>query len=252
MFISDINQVSQAAAGKAEVCRKHAGKYLLRSIMAGFYIMVAVMLSNVTAAVVYPVSPEWGKVFSALLFGIAIILVVFIGAELFTGNNLTMAIGFYHRKVSAGDVCRVWLVSYIGNFIGTSFMSALFVASGASRAALTEYYSSFIYGKLATPALQLFLRGVLCNFLVCLAVWTGTRLKSESGKMVIMFCVIMTFVLAGFEHCVANMGTFSIAWMMFEDIKILDILRHMLLVTAGNMVGGAILFALPLKLMSTK
>lgn len=252
MYISDIERVAVAAAGKAAVCRNHAGKYWVRSIMAGFYIVVAVILSNVTAAVLYPVAPEWGKVLSSLLFSIAIILVVFIGGELFTGNNMTMAIGFYDKKVNAWDVCRVWVNSYIGNFIGAFILSAIFVASGASKGILTDYYSTFIYAKLAISPLQLFLRGIMCNFLVCLAVWTSTRLKSESGKMIIMFCVIMTFVVAGFEHCIANMGIFSVAWMLFDDISILEILKHMLFVTVGNMVGGAVLLALPLKLMSTE
>lgn len=252
MYNSDIHQVAGAAAKKAAVSRKEAGKYWIRAIMAGFYIVVAVLLSHVTAAVLYPVAPEWGKVVSSLLFSIAIILVVFIGGELFTGNNMTMAIGFYDRKVSLREVGRVWGISYIGNFLGTFVLSVIFVGSGASKGILTDYYSSFIYTKLAVSPLQLFLRGILCNFLVCLAVWTGTRLKSESGKIIIMICVIMTFVIAGFEHCIANMGIFSIAWMLLDNISLLQIAQHMLFVTAGNIIGGAVLLALPLKLMSTE
>ena len=70
---------------------------------------------------------------------------------------------------------------------------------------ITEVF--IIYTKLDATPMELFIRGVLCNFLVCLAVYTGMKLKSESGKMIMMFCIITAFVLAGFEHCVANMGT---------------------------------------------
>lgn len=100
-------------------------------------------------------------------------------------------------------------------FCGCVFLSFLFVKSGASHQILVDYYNSFLAAKLSAPPMRLFLRGVLCNFCVCLAVLTGTRMKSESGKLIVMFCVIMAFVVSGFEHCVANMGTFSIAYLLF-------------------------------------
>lgn len=76
-------------------------------------------------------------------------------------------------------------------------------------------------------------------------------MKSESGKLVVMFCVIMAFVAAGFEHCVANMGTFSVAYLLLGGINLAAVAKSMIFVTLGNIVGGAILLALPLKLMSS-
>lgn len=250
MYTSDINTAAGAAANKAEICNKHLGKFFIRSIMAGFYIIVAVLLSNVTAAVLYPTYPQFGRILSAFLFSIAIVLIVFIGGELFTGNNMTMALGVYHKSVSVKDMLKVWVFSYIGNFVGTFLLSAIFVFSGSSRDIMKEYFQSFIDGKLAIPAAELVLRGILCNFMVCLAVWTGTRMKTESGKLVVMFCVIMTFVVCGFEHCIANMGTFSIAWLLLDNVSLSLIGRSMFFVTLGNILGGAVLLALPLKLMS--
>lgn len=146
----------------------------------------------------------------------------------------------------------MWLVSYIGNFVGAFFLSFLFVKSGASHQILVDYYNSFLAAKLSAPPMQLFLRGVLCNFCVCLAVLTGTRMKSESGKLIVMFCVIMAFVVSGFEHCVANMGTFSIAYLLFGSINPVLLAKSMICVTLGNIVGGALLLAAPLKLMSAE
>lgn len=252
MYYSDISAVSKTAENKADICNHQLGKFFIRAIMAGFYIVVATILSNVTAAVLYPAYPQFAKILGALLFSIAIILIVFIGGELFTGNNMTMAIGFYNKTCRAADMVKVWIVSYIGNFIGAFTFSALFVASGASRQIMTDYYNSFIFTKLSATPMELLLRGILCNFMVCLAVWTATRMKSESGKLIVMFCVIMTFVVSGFEHCVANMGTFSIGYMLLGGLDLRLILRSMIFVTAGNIIGGAILLALPLKLMSTE
>ena len=83
-----------------------------------------------------------------------------------------------------------------------------------------------------------------------LAAGKGTRMKSESGKLIVMFCVIMAFVVAGFEHCIANMGTFSIAYLLLGGLPMGLVARSMICVTFGNILGGAVLLALPLKLMS--
>ena len=245
-------QMRDKIHGKADICEHYPVKFFIRAIMAGFFIVVATILSNVSAAVLYSTYPQFGKLLGAFLFSIAIVLIVFIGGELFTGNNMTMAMGAYAGTCTWKQVLKVWLVSYIGNFVGAFFLSFLFVKSGASHQILVDYYNSFLAAKLSAPPMQLFLRGVLCNFCVCLAVLTGTRMKSESGKLIVMFCVIMAFVVSGFEHCVANMGTFSIAYLLFGSINPVLLAKSMICVTLGNIVGGALLLAAPLKLMSAE
>ena len=94
------------------------------------------------------------------------------------------------------------------------------------------------------------LRGILCNFLVCLAVWVGAKMKSESGKLIIIFCLIMTFVESGFEHSIANMSTYTIGYLLLGGLELKMVFTSMLFVTLGNMLGGAVLLALPLYLMS--
>lgn len=250
MLTQDVESMAQAAVNKVDLCNKHIGKYFTRAIMAGFFIVVATILSNVSAAVLYPTYPQFAKLLGAFLFSIAIILIVFIGGELFTGNNMTMAMGAYNGNCSVKDVIKVWGISYIGNFVGAFLLSFLFVESGASHQIMVDYYNSFIDAKLSIAPLQLVLRGMLCNFMVCIAVLTGTRMKSESGKLIVMFCVIMAFVVAGFEHCIANMGTFSIAYLLLGGINLGFVAKSMLFVTIGNIIGGAFLLALPLKIMS--
>lgn len=251
MFTQDIDTISSAAVNKVDVCNHHTGIFFVRAIMAGFWIVVAILLSNVTASVLYGRYPEIAKVIGALLFPIAIGLVVFIGGELFTGNNLTMALGFYNKKVSLKNLLKVWGLSYVGNFLGCVVLSLIFTASGAARQTMTAYYRVILPGKMSASTTELFLRGILCNFLVCLAVWTGTRMKSECGKLVLIFCIISCFVISGFEHCIANMGFFTIGYALCPDImSTADVIRNMIVVTLGNIVGGAILLSGPLKLMS--
>jgi len=224
----------------------------MRSIMAGFYIVVATILSNVSAAVLLPTYPQFGKLLGAFLFSIAIVLVVFMGGELFTGNNFVMAIGAYNKTVSVRDLIKVWVVSYIGNFAGAFILSGLFVYSKASHTIMVDYYNSFIYSKISAGSMELLVRGILCNFLVCMAVLVGTKLKTESGKLIIMFCIIMAFVVAGFEHCIANMSTFSIGYMLLGDIGTASVIKSMIMVTIGNMLGGAVLLGVPVQIMKAE
>ena len=201
MLTKDVETMAGAAHGKADICEHYPVKFFIRAIMAGFFIVVATVLSNVSAAVLYSTYPQFGKLLGAFLFSIAIVLIVFIGGELFTGNNMTMAMGAYAGTCTWKQVLKVWLVSYIGNFVGAFFLSFLFV---------------------------------------------------KSGKLIVMFCVIMAFVVSGFEHCVANMGTFSIAYLLFGSINPVLLAKSMICVTLGNIVGGALLLAAPLKLMSAE
>ena len=103
---------------------------------------------------------------------------MFIGGELFTGNNMVMAMGVYTKTCTVKDMLKTWGVSYIGNFVGSFILGGLLVLSNSSHQILVDYYKSFIYSKLAATPMELFVRGVMCNFLVCLAVYTGMKLKS--------------------------------------------------------------------------
>ena len=246
MYIEEIAKLGIAAGEKTEVCRKSPVKYGLRSIQAGVFIVIATMLSQVINATFLTTSPAVGKLIGSIVFSIAIILVVFQGGELFTGNTMTITFGYLLEQCQLRDVLRIWLFNYIGNFIGAAGLSLLFVASGASRPILTEFYNSFFMDKISISPSELILRGILCNFLVCLAVWTGTRMKSESGKIIVIAGIITTFVICGFEHCIANMSTFTIGYLLLDGVSLLTLLQHMFFVTVGNMIGGIFLFALPM------
>lgn len=248
MPYDDVAKFSKAAMAKAATLKDHFGKYFIRSIMAGFFIAVAMIYCNVVNTVFRESDPALGKFLGGLMFSIAVLLIVFIGSELFTGNNFVMAFGAFDKKVTWGQAGKVWLVSYIGNFVGCFVFAGIFVLAGASGTA--DYFASIIPGKLAIPVDQMFFRAVLCNFLVCLAVVCGTRCKDEAAKFLMIVICISGFVISGFEHSIANMAIYTTAWFLVPDLSILDILKSMLIVTLGNMVGGALLLALPLRKMS--
>lgn len=252
MLTNDVESISKYAKAKSDLAKNNPGKYFLRAIMAGFFIVIACILSQVAAAVLYQSYPAFAKLTSSFLFSIAIILIVFVGGDLFTSNTLVLAMGVYNKACTVKDLLRVWIYSYIGNLIGTTFLGFLFYESGSSREILKEYYHSYVTAKLSAAPMELFIRGILCNFMVCLAIVIGVRLKTETGKIIVMFFVIMTFVLSGMEHCIANMGTFTIAALINGGLPMNLVATNLFYATIGNIVGGAVLLALPLKLMSAE
>lgn len=248
MNYEDVQKVSNAAKAKITLLNSNFGKYFLRAIMAGFFIDVAMIFNNVVGNVFSATAPEWGKFLGAIVFAIAVLLISLVGGELFTGNNLVMAFGAYDKKVTWGEVGKVWGVSYLGNLVGCVIFALIFVGAGASGT--KDYFAGYINNKLTIPLGEMFLRAVLCNFFVCLAVLCGIKLKEETAKILMIIICISGFVVSGFEHCIANMGTFTAALAMDPSLSIVQILRNLVVVTAGNMVGAAILLAWPLRKMS--
>lgn len=248
MNYEDVQKVSNAAKAKITLLNNNFGKYFMRAVVAGFFIIAAMIFSNVVGNIFSGESPAWGKFLSACVFALAVLLISMIGGELFTGNNFVMAFGAFDKKVSWKDVGKVWLVSYIGNFIGCVILGLIFVLAGASGTA--DYYASFIPNKLALSDSVMFFRAILCNFFVCLGVLCGIKLKEESSKVPMIILCIAAFVISGFEHCVANMGNFFVAYLLVPGLSLSAMLRSMVIVTMGNIVGGAIALAWPLRKMS--
>lgn len=248
MIHEDVAKVSRAAMAKVSLLNNHFGKYFMRAIMAGFFIIAAMIFSNVVGSIFSVDHPVIGKFLSACVFALAVLLICMIGGELFTGNNFVMAFGAFDKKVKWVDVCKVWGISYVGNFVGCVILGLVFVLAGAAGTA--DYYAAFIPGKLTLPVGVMFFKAILCNFFVCLGVLCNIKLREESAKIVMTILCIAAFVISGFEHCVANMGNFFVAYLLVPNLSLAAMLRSMVVVTIGNIVGGALFLALPLRLMS--
>ena len=244
----DVVKVSNAAKAKVSLLDNHFGKYFMRAIMAGFFIIAAMIFSNVVGSVFSIDYPVFGKFLSACVFAQAVLLICMIGGELFTGNNFVMAFGAFDKQVSWKDVFKIWGISYVGNFIGCVILGLMFVLAGAAGTA--DYYAAFIPNKLALSTSVMFFKAILCNFFVCLGVLCNIKLKEESSKIVMTILCIAAFVISGFEHCVANMGNFFVAYLLVPNLSIAAMLRSMVVVTIGNIIGGALVLAWPLRKMS--
>lgn len=240
-----IETIARTGADKLSFSNQYPLRYFTRACLAGVFIFVGTLLSCVAAAWFYEFSEPVSKLLGALTFSAALILIVLLGGELFTGSNFVMGISLYEQSVKPMGAVRIWILSWIGNFIGIFLICLLLAGSGAARALLTSYLSISVPSKLSMAWYELLIRGMLCNLLVCLGVYTGFRLKSECSKMVVIALVISTFVLAGLEHSIANMAFFTLYTLFIPGANLIGMGWNLLWVTLGNLLGGAVLLGLP-------
>lgn len=187
------------------------------------------------------------RLLGGLAFSLGLILVVVGGAELFTGNNL-IVMAWADGQVSGRAVARNWALVYAGNLLGalgTVVLVHLSGISGIGEGAVSATARGIAEAKVALGPVEAFFRGVLCNVLVCLAVWMCFAAHSVSGKVLAIVFPITAFVALGFEHSVANMYLIPIgALQPGAAIGFGGFLANLVPVTLGNMVGGGVLVAL--------
>jgi len=179
-------------------------------------------------------------------FSLGLVLVTVAGAELFTGNNL-LAMGWADGCIRTRQVLRNWLVACIANFVGAAGLALLVWLSGhadMNGGAVGRAAVRIAMAKTQVPIAEAFFRGVLCNVLVCMAVWMALAGRNVADKVVAIVFPITAFVAAGFEHSIANMYFLPLAMLLGAPIGAAEMARNLVPVVAGNLVGGSVLVAL--------
>ncbi|MDR3355397.1 MAG: formate/nitrite transporter family protein [Synergistaceae bacterium] len=245
IFEEEFLAIAAAARKKADFLSDNPAGYFISSMLAGIYVGFGALVLLTIGGLMD--GAGGAKLLMGGSFSLALSLVIFAGAELFTGSNFIMASGLFERTVSAGGLFRVWLACYIGNWAGSILLAALYWGSGISSDAIVNFIAVTSAAKMNIPPLQLFIRGILCNLMVCLGVWCCYRCKSEGSKLIMIFWCIYAFATIGFEHSVANM-TILTAGMLLphgETVSAGGYFYNILVVTAGNIAGGVLLVAAP-------
>jgi len=192
-------------------------------------------------------APILPRVLTGLTFPVALILILTLGGELFTGNAMIMILGLLGRRVRIIDVLKSWGLSYLGNFLGTHLLALMLWGTGLW---VGDPWNSYITGVAAHKVNDdwgvLFLKGILANTIVTSAYGLATAAEDLGGKIIAVYASIFIFVVAGFEHSIANMffvpaGIFYGAPVYYYDF----LWRNLLPVTLGNIVGASLLIALP-------
>ncbi len=244
MYTDTIDHFANIATNKVEALKQNPLGFFIGSMMAGAYVGFGIILIFVlgTAA-----DPAYQKLVMGTTFGIALTLVVFAGSELFTGHTMYMPIGWLQRKTNGMNLAAVWLFVWIGNLVGSAGLAALFVLGGA--AGMISDSSSFLNqvtsAKMNAPAIELVARAILCNWLVCLALWMSGRTQSDAAKAIVIFWALFAFIASGFEHSVANMTLFSISLLGEhpETVSLYGMTYNLFWVTLGNLLSGSLFMA---------
>ncbi|MDR0838014.1 MAG: formate/nitrite transporter family protein [Oscillospiraceae bacterium] len=234
------------------------GRMLALSLLAGMFIALAGVGSTIASVTV--ASPSLAKLISAAVFPVGLAMVLVAGSELFTGNSL-LIIPVLERQAKVTGMIKNWVFVYIGNLVGGVLVAALSVYSGTfdlfSNAAAVSVIRTAV-AKVSLSFGDALLRGILCNFLVCIAVWISFAAKDVVGKIAGLYLPIMLFVLSGYEHSVANMyyisaGLFAAKNTTYAaaasdagvNLSKLNwgsmFTKNLLPVTIGNIIGGLVL-----------
>ncbi len=243
MHHADHERIAGVAKKKVGYLDTSLGGYLLLSAMAGIYLGFGIALIFSLGGPLAAVASPAVKLVMGASFGIALTLVIFAGSELFTGNNMIGAIGGLSRSVTWGQVIQLNFWSWFGNLIGSLALAWLVVESGVFAKGPTAEMIQKVAGvKMSLGPWELFVRGILCNWLICLAVWTAGRTTNDAAKIMLIFWCLFAFIGIGFEHSIANQSFLGMALFMPHEAAVswAGFWYNQLFVVLGNIVGGGL------------
>lgn len=259
----------KAAVGKAAL---PLGRMVILGMMAGAFIALGGAASSTAVSGIADVG--MARTLAGVIFPVGLIMIVLTGGELFTGNSLLL-MSALDGRITYKNLIRNLLVVYFSNLAGALLIDVLIVYSGnlnLADAGVGAYAVKTAVGKAAITPVRAVTSGILCNILVCVSILAATAARDAAGKIWAIFFPIFAFVVGGFEHCVANMFYLPVGLMAAknpqyanraiealgvtaEQLNGLDawgILRNLLFVTIGNLIGGMLFVAVPCYFINCK
>ncbi|WP_252312194.1 formate/nitrite transporter family protein [Sinobaca sp. H24] len=246
MYKETIHTLNEQGASKSAMLKRSPLVYLLSAVIAGSYVGIGALIMFSLGAPLYDVQSPILDLVVGSTFGIALIIILIGGSDLFTGNNMIMTTSTFSGGTTWKETLGVWGASYFGNAVGALLISLLVLGAGIFQEIPADHYMfSLAAEKISLPWSQLFFQGILCNWIVCLAIWLTLRTESDTAKIIMVLGVILAFVASGFEHSIANMSILGMAWLhdSYSILSFGDIIYNLIPVTIGNMIGGAIFVA---------
>jgi nitrite transporter NirC len=239
-----VEKAAEAGVRKAALLQEDPLRYMLRAVGAGMGLTLVVFVFWVLQHNLQDIAV--GAVIASGFFGVGLVIIVFTNTELFTSNNMYLTVSSAEGLTSWRQTTMLWGLCYLGNLLGAILLAALLVGAG-SLGKLPSDHALFegALHKAHQAGSVIFFKGILANWIVCLAVRVALRCKEEVAKILVLILIVFTFVYLGFEHSIANMGTFSMAILGGGTLTVSEALHNLLYSTAGNVLGGVLLVGLP-------
>jgi nitrite transporter NirC len=244
MFARTLDDFAAIAAAKAAFSRDKPLAFFVSAMLAGAYVGIGIILIFTLGQ---QIEPALRSLVMGACFGVALTLVVFAGSDLFTGHTMFMTIGLARGTVDGAALARSWIITWVGNLAGAALLALVFWLGGGGQ--ILKDGADLIFtasaAKMGASATALVARGALCNWLVCLALWTSQRATSDAAKCILIWWCLFAFIAAGFEHSIANMTVFAIALLGNHpaSVSLAGAAYNLLWVTIGNVIGGAVFVA---------
>ncbi len=244
MYTDTINHFAKVAKMKAELLKNNPLSFYIGALMAGAYLGMGIVLVFTLGGLL---DPAVRILVMGASFGIALTLIIFAGAELFTGHTMYMTIGWLQGTVTKNDLFKAFGASWVGNLAGALIFGVMVaIGQGALFNESADLLNTVVSAKMNKGPIQLFFLGILCNWLVCLAIWTSARTENDAAKCILIFWCLFAFFASGFEHSVANMAVFAIALLGDhpESVSFFGMFYNLFFVTLGNIVSGSLFMAI--------
>lgn len=243
MEIQSLEKVEYLSLKKEKIFNTGKIRYLIRAILASMFIGFGVIVAFRTGSYFYVAGSPWAYPMAGFTFSVAIILIAYGGADLFTGDTFYHTYTAIRKKMSWAVVAKLWTYTYIGNIIGALLFAFLIFTTGLfNEPEINSFLLTITDKKMTDPVSELFFRAILCNWLICMAFFVPMSMKEDIAKMAAMVLFVFGFFISGYEHSIANMCTFAIALVLDNPgaVNIEGIVRNLIPVTAGNIIGGSI------------
>ncbi|HUH84139.1 MAG TPA: nitrite transporter NirC [Stellaceae bacterium] len=245
MYLETVDSFAGVAEKRSAFLKRSPLGFCISAMMAGAYVGMGIIL---IFSVGSDADPAYRSLIMGASFGIALTLVVFAGSDLFTGHTMFMPLGLLRQRIGWSDLASALVVSWLGNLAGAALLAAIFVAGGGGSVLHSKsgFLMTVAAAKMSAPATALFCRAIICNWLVCLALWMSQRMTSDAAKCIAIFWCLFAFIGSGFEHSVANMTVLTIALLGDhpDTVSLAGMGYNLLWVTLGNIVSGAGIMAL--------
>jgi nitrite transporter NirC len=244
MYEKEIEKLAVASENKITAMNRFPPGYIALSALAGAYLGFGIVLIfSVGAPLAGTQFAPFMKLIMGTSFGIALSLVIFSGSELFTGNNMVFAVAKLKNRVGVKALTKLFVLCFIGNLIGSVFLAWLVVQGGSLSAEAQDLIVKVAGMKMSLDAKELFFRGILCNWLVCLAVWVAIRNADDTAKLIMIFWCLFAFIGSGYEHSIANQSLMGLALLLPHgpEVSLAGFVHNQIFVTLGNMVGGGVM-----------
>ena len=255
LYTDVIDKLAQSSLDKSNLNKLSPSRSLISAMLGSFFVSLGIMLIYTIGGIMAHHDIGTYKILMGVSFGVALSLVIMAGGDLYTGNAMITAVGFLKKKINKKEGLLIIFTSWIGNLIGGLIGAGLYISAGLATGS-NDYIGEFIIKNAITkttlPWNELFFRGLLCNVLVCLAIWMAYKLKEETAKILMIFWCLFAFITSGFEHSVANMSFIGMGYFLDpSSVTLSGFFHNLLWVSIGNYVGGVLFLGIPYFFIST-